>query len=251
MKLQDQVAIVTGSSSGIGRATAIALAREGAHLVINYSRSRSESDAQEVASAVEELGRQALLVRADVSDDLQVRSMVDRTVESFGRLDILVNNAGTTARVPFADLDGLTDEAWDRIFAVNVKGALYCSRAAAKVMLNRQAGCIVNVASDSGLRPVGSSIPYCASKAAAISLTTTLAVALAPHIRVNAVAPAMVDTPWHAGKPDWRPGVVQSTLLRRYGRPEDVAEVIVSLASSAGFVTGQTILIDGGLMSLD
>ncbi len=123
----------------------------------------------------------------------------------------------------------------------------FCSRAAARVMLPQGGGCIVNVASDSGIRADGSSMAYCASKAGVISLTGTLAVALGPTIRVNAVAPGMIETPWHVGRPDdWRPRVRETALLKRCGQPEDVAEVIVALATSAGFVTGQTILVDGG-----
>src|SRR5450759_2134992 len=145
MTLQDQVALVTGSATGMGRATSLMLARQGAHVVVNYTR--SEAEAKETAAAVEALGRKALLVRADVSDDRQVSAMVDETVKTFGRLDIIVNNAGTTGFVACKNLEELTEEIWDRVLAVNVKGTFFCSRAAAKVMLPQGSGCIVNVAS--------------------------------------------------------------------------------------------------------
>lgn len=244
MRLQNQVAIVTGAATGIGWATAIALAGEGADVVVNYSR--SEREAEETIAAIEGLGRRAVAIKADISDDKQVRAMVEETVRSFGRLDILVNNAGTTTMVPFEDLEGLTEEIWDRVLAVNLKGVFFCSRAAGRVMQRQGNGCIVNVASDSGIKPYGSSLAYCASKAGVISLTATMAIALAPQVRVNAVAPGLIDTRWHDGRPDWRPHVEQTALLRRYGKPEDVAEVIVALVASASFVTGQTILVDGG-----
>ncbi len=244
MRLDNQVALVTGASSGIGRATAIALASEGADIVINYSKSREE--AERTAEDIRRLGRKALLVQADVADDAQARSMVEQVVGHFGRLDILINNAGTTIRVEFEDLEGLTEEVWDRVLGVNLIGAFFCSRAAGRVMQRQGSGCIVNVSSDSGTKPYGSSIAYCASKAGMNSLTATMAIALAPQVRVNAVAPGLIDTPWHKGKPDWRPEVAQTALLRRYGKPEDVAEVIVALVASASFVTGQILQVDGG-----
>ncbi len=246
MRLQSKVALVTGGGTGIGRATALALAREGADVAVNFSR--SEAEARETAAAIEALGRRSLLARADVSDDRQVRAMVDLVVATLGRLDILVNNAGHTTRVSFQDLEGLTEEIWDRTYGVNVKGTFFCSRAAGAIMMRQESGCIVNVASDSGIKPYGSSIAYCASKAAGISLTGTLVVALAPHVRVNAVAPGDINTRWHAGRPGIAEITAQGNLLRRFGQPEDVAEVIVGLVCNAGYVTGQTILVDGGLL---
>src|SRR4030042_3998656 len=149
MKLQDQVALITGGVSGIGRETAILLAKEGANVVLNYSK--SEAEAKETVATIEAMGRKALPYRADVSNDPQVSAMVEKLVKTFGRLDILVNSAGTTTMVPFKDLEGLTEEAWDRMYAVNVKGVFFCSRAAARVMLPQGSGCIVNVSSMAGL----------------------------------------------------------------------------------------------------
>lgn len=244
MKLQNQVALVTGSATGMGRATALALAAEGADIVVNYSA--SEDEARATVAAVEELGRKALLVKADVSQVDQVTEMMARVSDTFGRLDVLVNNAGFTRLTDFQDLDGLTEEVWDRTFDVNTKGTFFCSRAAARIMLGQERGCIVNVASIAGLRPMGSSIAYCAAKAAVVSLTGTLARALAPRIRVNAVAPGFIDTRWNDGRRHVYPQMEASTPLKRIGTAEDVAEVILYLVTSAGFVTGQVIAVDGG-----
>ncbi len=244
MKLQDQVAIVTGSAAGVGRATAIMLAKEGANVVVNYTK--SEAEARETVDAIEALGRKAIMVRADVSDDQQVNVMVDRAVEAFGRVDILVNNAGTTVMIPFKDMDAVTEEGWDRVFAVNVKGVFFCSRAAARVMRQQGSGCIVNVASIAGLVAAGSSIAYAASKAAVVNMTKTMALGLAPIIRVNCVAPSFIDTRWNAPRPEMLPKVAERAALKRVSKPEDIAEVIVSLVTSAAFVTGQTVPIDGG-----
>jgi 3-oxoacyl-[acyl-carrier protein] reductase len=249
MRLQGKVALVTGSSSGIGRATAIALAYEGADVAVNYSK--SEDGARETASSIEAAGRRVLMVKADVADDRQVREMVERTVAVLGGLDILVNNAGTTTLVGLSNLEAHTEDVWDRALGVNLKGPFYCARAAAPIMRARGGGCIVNVTSDSGFRPIGSSHAYCASKAGLISLTSTLSLALAPEIRVNAVAPGYIDTPWQAGRPpSRRRHALESTMLQRIGQPEDVAEVIVALVTSAGFVTGQVVTVDGGLLPL-
>ncbi len=244
MSLQDQVALVTGSATGVGRATALLLAREGAHVVVNYTK--SESEARETASAVEALGRKALLVRADVADDRQVSAMVEQTATAFGRLDILVNNAGATAMVPFKDLEGLTEEMWDRVLAVNVKGVFFCSRAAVRLMLPQGSGCIVNVASMGGLVATGSSIAYSASKAAVINMTKTMAVGLGPKIRVNAVAPGFVNTRWNESRPELIPRISERAPLKRVAEVQDVAEVILSLVASSSFVTGQVLPVDGG-----
>ena len=244
MKLQDKVALITGGVSGIGRETAILLAKEGAHLALNYTK--SEAEAKEAAAAIEALGRKVMLYRTDVSNDVQVSAMVEEVAKTFGRLDILVNSAGNTTMVPFKNLEDLTEEAWDRMYAVNVKGVFFCSRAAARVMLPHGSGCIVNVSSMGGLVAAGSSIAYAATKAAVVSLTKTMAVALAPKIRVNCVAPSIVNTRWNASRPEALVRMAERTPLKRVAEAHDVAEVIMSLITSASFVTGQTMAIDGG-----
>lgn len=240
-----KVALVTGGATGIGRATVLALVQAGAHgVVVNYRA--NEQEASSVASQVVRLGGRAVTCRADVSDDVDVRSMVGSAVREFGRLDILVNSAGWTWRVPLCDLDAVTDEMWQRTFSTNVVGAFNCSRAAAPHLRERGDGVIVNIASVAGISGRGSSIPYCVSKAGLVGLTKSLAIALAPAIRVNAVAPGFVATRWNEGREAWHPGIARDTLLGRVAQAEDVAKVVVGLAAAASFVTGQVVICDGG-----
>jgi len=249
MQLSDKTAIVTGSAVGVGRATALELAKRGANVVVNYSR--SEQEAKETVAEVERLGGKALLVRADVSQDQDVRAMVEGTLEAFGAVHVLVNNAATTAFVNFADLEGLTEELWDRILAVNLKGPFFCSRAVAGPMKAAGEGAIVNIASIAGVRAIGSSIAYAASKAGVINLTIALARVLAPEVRVNCVAPGFIDTRWlRQGLGTLfepvKEATAQQTPLGRVSTPEDIAQVVLSLIESADFVTGQTVVVDGG-----
>lgn len=248
LRLEGKVALVTGSAAGIGRATALAFAREGAAVVINYSRSQAEAEAtmQDVA----DLGGQAVLVKADVSQENEVIEMINKTMEAFGRVDVLVNNAAITRFVAMDDLGGLDDEAWDAIYAVNVKGSFYCARAVAPIMKQQGEGLIVNTSSIAAFTGIGSSIPYSASKAAVISLTKSLARVLGPEVRVNAVAPGFVPTRWNAGREAEHAGVISGTPMGRLTQPEDIAGVSVSFATDAKFVTGAIIVVDGGqLMS--
>lgn len=249
MQLASKNAIVTGSAVGVGRATALELAKRGANVVVNYSR--SEQEAKEAVAEIQKLGAKALLVRADVSRDDEVRSMVQRTLDAFGGVHVLVNNAATTAFVNFADLDGLTEEHWDRILAVNLKGPFFCARAVAGPMKAAGEGAIVNIASVAGIRAIGSSIAYAASKAGLINLTIALARVLAPEVRVNCVAPGFIDTRWlRQGLGEFydvaKQRTAEQTPLGRVASPEDVAQVVMSLIESAEFVTGQTITVDGG-----
>jgi 3-oxoacyl-[acyl-carrier protein] reductase len=250
MKVSGRAAIVTGSAVGVGRATALELARRGANVVINYSR--SETEGRQTAADVEALGARALLVRADVSRDDEVRDMVRQAVDRFGSVDVLVNNAAITHFVDFRDLEGLTEDMWDRILAVNVKGVFFCSRAVIPHMKRQGSGCIVNISSVAGIQGVGSSIAYCASKAAVINLTMAFARAFAPEVRVNCVAPGFIDTRWHSARADagdyerLKERVAQGTPLARVCAPEDIAQVVLSFIEGADFVTGQTLVVDGG-----
>lgn len=249
MELREKTAIVTGSAVGVGRATALALARRGANVVVNYAR--SEEEAKETAGEIERLGARALVCRADVASDAEVRAMVAQALEAFGSVDVLVNNAATTVFVNFADLDGLAEGDWDRILAVNLKGPFFCARAVAGPMKAAGQGAIVNVASVAGIRAVGSSIAYAASKAGLINLTVALARVLAPEVRVNCVAPGFIDTRWlrQGLGPAFEPvrqATAERTPLRRVATPDDVAQVILGLIESADFVTGQTMVVDGG-----
>jgi ketoreductase RED2 len=237
--LQHQVAIVTGSSSGIGAATARAFAAAGARVVVNSSSSVTEGEA--VAESLPE----ACYVQGDITDPQAAQRIVEAGLERWGRVDTLVNNAGTTALIPHHDLQAATIDVWRNIFEVNVFGT-WTMTLAAMPALKEAKGSIVNVASVAGVRPTGSSIPYAASKAALNHMTVLLAKVVGPEVRVNAVAPGLIDTPWTA---DWdfvREVVQQVTPLKRSGQPEDVAEVILALASAA-YVTGQIVLVDGGL----
>ena len=213
-------------------------ARDGARVVVNSSRSVEEGEA--LARSLPD----AVYVQADVAEEDEAKRLVATTLERFGRLDVAVNNAGTTRRVPFQDLDGADDELWHRILAVNLMGPWYVSRAATPA-LRETKGSIVNVGSVAGLIAGGSSLPYAVSKAALHHLTRTLAQALAPHVRVNAVAPGLVDTPWTAG---WESNqaIVARTPLGRAATPADIADAVVFLAR-AQFATGQVLAVDGGL----
>ncbi len=247
-QLEGKVALITGAAVGIGRAIAVACAREGAKVVVNYSKSRPE--AETTAEMVRQAGGAPLVIRADVSQDRQVKTMVAETLDRFGRIDVLVNNAGVTAFVEFPDLDGLTDEVWDRLYDVNVKGVFFCCRAVAPAMRRQGQGCIVTIASVAGIGTQGSSIAYCASKAAVIHLSKCLAQVLAPEIRVNVIAPGFIgDTRWHAGRPNLeqvRQRSAQRTPLKRLGSAEEVAEAALFLASRADFLTGEVMVVDGG-----
>ncbi len=252
MKLDGRIALVTGGATGIGQATVLHLARSGAAgVVINYRSAKEQ--AEEIAAEVRRIGAEAMCVYADLKDDEQVRGMVRQVGERFGRLDMLVNNAGVTHWVPVADLEGLTDAVWEEILDVNVKAAFRCTRAAAP-LLSEARGAIVNVSSISGVLATAtlSSLAYGTAKAALIYLTRGLAVALAPNVRVNAVAPAFTDTQWmrdHFGD-DYDRTIAQAASsfpLGRIATTEDVAEAIVSLVTGSDFVTGQTLIVDGGL----
>ncbi|MDR3564399.1 MAG: SDR family oxidoreductase [Negativicutes bacterium] len=238
-----KVALITGAGTGIGRAIALGLAAKGVDVVVNYSR--SAKDAEATAADVRAAGVSCLLQQANVANDAEVRTMVENTVQHFGRLDYLVNCAGTTDFVDLADLEGLTEEFWDRAMGVNVKGVFFVSRAAS-VHLKKSHGAIVNITSIAGITGKGSSIAYAASKAAAISVTRSLARVLAPEVRVNSVAPGIVMTRWVAGKEEHVRSLGKDTPLGRVCGPEDVAEIAVPLLLGSAMMTGQTIVVDGG-----
>jgi 3-oxoacyl-[acyl-carrier protein] reductase len=248
MKQERPVALVTGAGSGIGRATAVALAGAGFDVVINYSR--NESAATETAKQAHEKAAKTLLFKCDVSDDSTVRKMLTTVDQRFGRLDALVNNAGTTTAVKPQDFEALTAEEWDRVFAVNVRGLFQVTRASVP-LLKKAGGSIVNTASIVGLRPGLQPLPYAASKAAVVSLTKLLALNLGPEIRVNAVAPGWMEGDWMKRMladryDDLMARRAKSTPLRRCVTSQDVAEVIVNLITSNRLVNGEVVVVDGG-----
>jgi 3-oxoacyl-[acyl-carrier protein] reductase len=238
-----KVALVTGSATGAGRAIALRFAAQGLAVAINYSR--SEAEARETLAAVERHGVPALLCQADVADDAAVRAMVARVRDELGGLDVLVNNAGTTHFIDHADLEAVTESVWDDIFSVNVRGAFQCVRAAVPLLKDRK-GAVVNVTSVAGLLGQGSSIPYAASKAALNTMTKSLARALAPHIRVNAVAPGPIKTRWLKGREEMIRQALAQTPLGRAAEPDDIADVVAFLALGQTLMTGQVVVVDGG-----
>ncbi len=255
MRLEGKVAIVTGGAQGMGRAIALRLAQEGAAVVI---ADLTQEAGQKVVDEITAQGGKATAVATDVRNQEQVQAMVDTAVNTFGGLDILVNNAGVGKIIPFLET---TEKDWDFMFDVNCKGLLWCSQAAAKVMIEQgRGGKIINLASQAGRRGEALVLAYCASKACVINMTQSIALALAEHkINVNAIAPGVVDTPfweevdkqfaklWNlpVGEPKRR--AVASIPLGRIEQPEDVAGVAAFLASSdADYITQQCINVDGG-----
>ncbi len=236
--LDEKVAIVTGSSSGIGEATARSLADAGASVVVNSSRSVDAGTA-----IAESLPTESIYVQADISDEDQDKALVARTLDRFGRLDILVNNAGWTTRVDHADHDALTNDILFKTIEINVYGTWWLSRAALPA-LKESSGCIVNVTSVAGLRPIGSSTAYGMAKAALNSLTEDMAKNCGP-VRVNAVAPGLVVTPWTSEWGDLHAGTAMFSPQGRSATPEDCAHAIMACVTN-GYMSGSIIKVDGG-----
>jgi ketoreductase RED2 len=238
----DAVALVTGSTSGIGAATVRRLTAEGWRVVVN-----SVSSVDAGRAMVADLGdERAHYVQADVAVLEDAHRLVAESVERFGRLDALVNNAGPTQVIPHADLEAATPEVFRRLYDVNVVGAWQTTVAAMPHLRASGAGSVVNVSSLAGVRPTGSSIPYAVSKAALNHLTRLLANTVAPEVRVNAVAPGLVDTPWTADWDDVRAFVHAAAPMKRSAQPDDVADVVLALVRSS-YVTGEVWVVDGGL----
>ena len=249
MIVEGKVAVVTGASRGAGRATAIALARLGCDVLVNYRSSAAEAD--QVVDELRALGAKSVAHAADVSDDQACREMAQTASRELGRIDMLVNNAGMTRFIPHSDLEAVTTADWQRIMDVNVVGPFQCTRAVLPWLESSGDSEIVNVASIAGMGSAGSSIPYSASKAALINMTVQLARALGPGIRVNAVAPGFIEGQWlRDGLGDRyetvKAAVIKHSALQRVCQPADVAAAVIGLITGSDLVTGQTLVVDGG-----
>ncbi len=245
MRLRNKVAVVTGSGRGIGRAIAQAFAREGAGVLLNAARSVAEVRA--AALAITAAGGKALAVQADVGRPAEARGLIARAVEAFGRVDILVNNAGIVDRAGLWQID---EEAWSRMMAVHVTGPFFTSQAAGEIMVRQGGGVIINIASMRGIEPGSGPLHYNVSKAAVLMLTKCLARDLAPHVRVNAIAPGYTDTAFHAERTIAEREQITSRIpLGRFGQPDEVARAAVFLASDdAAYITGHTLVLSGGVV---
>ncbi len=243
LELEGKVAIVTGSSSGIGEQTARRLSALGAKVVVNSASSVEAGHA--VAAS---LPGDAIYVQADISDQEQGKALIDATIESFGQLDILVNNAGWTTVVPHGNLDELTDEIFDKTFQVNVYGTWWLTKAAIPHLRNSEDGNVVTITSIAGVRPVGSSMAYAMAKAALNQMTAVLAKSYGP-LRFNAVAPGLVATPWTETWDALHNAVANSAPVPRSATPDDCAEAVLGFVRNS-YTTGQVLVVDGGLTLL-
>jgi 3-oxoacyl-[acyl-carrier protein] reductase len=245
MDLAGRVAVVTGGNGGLGRRISRKLAEQGAHVAVVYQA--STADAEGVARELTALGARSVALQADISRRDDVESLMRRVLDEFGRLDVLVNNASYNQWVPFADLDALEPELWDHILRTNTTGAYLCTRAAAPALKASGAGRVVNIASVAGLVPSGSSLAYAVSKAAVIHLTRCLAVALAPEVTVNCVAPGLMEGTRMTARlaPEFVQQNLQGAALKRAADKDDVADQVLTFVRSQS-TTGQTVVIDAG-----
>ena len=251
MNLKGAVCIVTGAGTGTGAACAVQLARKGARVVVNYSR--SEAEAKETVKACAAAGGEAILSKGDVASDGDCRAVAKAAFDKWGRIDALINNAGITKFAAATDLDALSAEDFQRLYAVNVIGPYQMIRACAPAMKAQGAGAVVNISSISGVMGIGSSTAYVASKGALNAMTLALARALAPAVRVNTVCPGLIETRWHKDRFDvegyakFKSDYEKTVPLAKAASPDDIAEVTLWLLEGAGLITGECILVDSGL----
>ena len=246
MELRGAVALVTGGNGGLGQRICHALAKEGAHVAVMYAQSRDQAEA--VAGDLAARHQiNAAAFQCDITDDAAVAAVVDDVTRRFGQLDILVNDAAYNHSVQFADLDGLTMELWDKILAVNLTGPMRLTKAVAPVMKGQGRGRVINIASVAGVAPTGSSIAYAVSKAGLIHLTKCMAVALAPAVLVNCVAPGLLEGTRATAnlRPEFIAQGAASSLLKKPADKDDCADMVVTMCRTET-MTGQTMVIDSG-----
>lgn len=244
MRFKNKIALITGSSRGIGKATALLFAKEGAKVAVNYFSSEKEAFA--VVNEIKKIGSEAIAIKCDVSKEDEVKKMIQQTIDRFGRIDILVNNAGIAFDVPFFER---TVEQWQKTLDVNLLGTFLCSKYASQQMLKTGGGKIINISSTNGINCFSpESMDYDASKAGIIILTRDLAKELAPKIQVNSIAPGWVDTEFNKDLPrDFVEEETEKIYLKRFAKPEEIARAILFLASDeASYITGSILKVDGG-----
>lgn len=239
----NRVVLITGGGTGIGRAVSTLLAERGARVALNYSR--SQQAAEQTVQHILNQGGQAFSIHGNIAKDTEVRRMVTKVTEIYGPITDLVNNAGMTHHIPLSDLDSVTDDIWNELMDVNVKGMFHCARAVTEGMKRAGGGGIVNIGSIAGSTGSGSSLPYAVSKAAVHGLTLSLAHALSPHIRVNAIIPGAVSTRWWDGNEERMRQLGGQLLLQRIAQPEDIAHMICAALEQQS-MTGQLVTVDGG-----
>jgi len=248
MRLKDKIAIVTGAGQGIGKGIALALAQEGAHVVVNYPAAPLAEKAEAVAALVRKTGRKSITFQADVSKAAQVQAMVDHTVATFGRLDIQVNNAGVDPHVPFLEM---TEEMWDYIIDVNLKGNFLCAQSATRAMIKTGGGKIIIISSIHSLQTYQRITAYAAAKGGLNAMTRQLALELGQyHINVNCIAPGPIDVEKsYLTNPNYDPHMFDHEIpVGRIGYPADIANAVIFFASDESqFVNGQVLLVDGGI----
>ncbi|MFH1857843.1 MAG: SDR family oxidoreductase [Candidatus Omnitrophota bacterium] len=240
MRIQGSVALVTGSADRIGRAIALALAEKGAHVVIHYRRSAQA--AKETVRACQRCGVRAIAIRADLTRAREVGRLFREIRSRFKRLDILINNAALFSKTPFFRC---RESDWDLTLDTNLKGSFLCAQSAARLMVKKGCGKIINIADWSGIRPYTNYLPYCVSKAGVIALTKALALELAPKIQVACIAPGPVLLPKHFTKEEAK-SIKGKLPLKRIGSPQDIAQTVLFLLEGTDFITGSTIVVDGG-----
>lgn len=238
MNLKEKAILITGSGRRVGRAIALAVAEKGACVAVHYNRSKEEGE--QVVREIEKKGGTAHLVQGDISRAKECEKIVRKTVDAFGRIDVLVNNAAVFFKTPFLKV---TEEDWDTTLNPNLKGSFFCAQAAAKKM--QEGGKIINIADWAGVRPYTHYLPYCISKAGVIALTQGLARTLAPAIAVNAIAPGPILLPEDFDEAD-KEAIIRHTPLKRLGAPGDVVNAVLFLLEGTDFMTGSTLMIDGG-----